>query len=185
MVLGQSTATAAVQAIDRKVSVQEVNVKAVQNKLVEDPLVNGSTPEILVDNDDKDLVVIQGAWKKEVNGGYAFSFLHSSTENANTAQSVKFNPVIKKTGQYKVFVYFPRINGAASKVATRIQAGNEVQEVVVRPNEMKVEGQTSGEWISVGKYTFSSGNGNALEVSTDKADGIVVADAVLFIPVEK
>ena len=83
MVLGQSTATAAVQAIDRQVSVQDVNVKAVQNKLAEDPLVDGSTPEILVDNDDKDLVVIQGAWKKEINGGYAFSYLQSSRENAN------------------------------------------------------------------------------------------------------
>ena len=64
MVLGQSAATAAVQAIERKVSVQEVDVKAVQNKLAENPLVNGSTPEILVDNDDNSLVIVQGDWKK-------------------------------------------------------------------------------------------------------------------------
>ena len=93
--------------------------------------------------------------------------------------------MIKKLGQYEVFVYFPRINGSATQVTTRVLSGKEVHEVMVRPNEVKVEGQTSGEWISVGKYTFSAGKGNVLEISTDKADGIVVADAVLFIPVEK
>jgi FAD dependent oxidoreductase len=185
MVLGQSTATAAVQAIDRKVSVQEVDVRAVQNILREDPLVNGGTPEILVDNDDKDFVTIQGEWKKEISGGYAFSYLQSSTVNANASRSVTFNPIIKKEGQYEVFVYFPRINGAATKVTTRVQAGKDVHELIVRPNEVKVEGQTSGEWISVGKYTFSVGKSDAVEICTDKTDGIVVADAVLFIPVEK
>ena len=133
----------------------------------------------------KSVVTIQGEWKKEINGGYAFSYLQSSTVNANVSQTVKFNPMIKKAGRYEVFVYFPRINSSATTVTTRVQAGKEVHEVMVRPNEVKVEGQTSGEWISVGKYMFSAGKGNALEISTDKADGIVVADAVLFIPVAK
>ena len=99
MVLGQSTATAAVQAIDRKVSVQAVDVKAVQNRLKEDPLADGSTPEILVDNDDKDFVTIQGEWNKEINGGYAFSYLQSSTVPGNATQSVKFSPAVKKAGK--------------------------------------------------------------------------------------
>jgi hypothetical protein len=185
MVLGQSTATAAVQAIERKVSVQEVDVKAVQNRLKEDPLVDGSTPEILVDNDDKDFVTIQGEWNKEINGGYAFSYLQSSTVPGNSSRSVKFSPAVKKAGKYDVFVYFPRVAGSATKVTTRLQTGKDVHQVIVRPNEVKVEGQTSGEWISVGKYTFNAGQGNAVEISTDKADGIVVADAVLFIPLEK
>ena len=137
MVLGQSTATAAVQAIDRKVSVQDVNVKAVQTRLAEDPLVDGSTPEILVDNDDKNVVTIQGEWKKEISGGYAFSYLQTSTVNANVSQTVKFSPMIKKAGQYEVFVYFPRINGSATQVTTRVQAGKDVHEVTVRPNEAK------------------------------------------------
>jgi hypothetical protein len=183
MVLGQSTATAAVQAIDQKVSVQEVNVKAVQNKLAEDPLVNGRTPEILVDNDDKEFVAIQGEWKKEISGGYAYSFLQSSGGKAT--QSVKFNPLIKKAGQYQVFIYFPRVNGSATKIKTHVQVGKKAHEVSVSPTDVKVEGQTSGEWISVGKYAFETGKGNALEISTSNADGVVVADAVLFIPVGK
>jgi hypothetical protein len=183
MVLGQSAATAAVQAIERKVSVQEVDVSAVQNKLAENPLVDGSTPEILVDNDDNSLVTVQGEWKKEVSGGYAYSFLQSSDGNA--LQSVKFNPVIKKAGQYQLFIYFPRVDGSATNVKANVQVGKKTHEVVISPTAVKVEGQTSGEWISVGKYNFEVGKGNALEISTSNADGVVVADAVLFIPIDK
>jgi hypothetical protein len=182
MVLGQSSATAAVQAIDRGVSVQEVNVKEVQQKLAADPLVNGRTPEILVDNDDKSLVSTQGQWKKEVSGGYAFSYFLAA---AGTKASVKFSPDLKKSGRYGVYIYFPRVSGSATKVTTLIKAGSEVHEVVVKPTEVKVEGQTSGEWISVGTFTFSSGKGNSLEISTANSDGAVVADAILFIPAEK
>lgn len=52
MVLAQSSAVAAVMAIDKRIAVQDVNVKLVQQKLKSDPLSDRSTPEILVDNDD-------------------------------------------------------------------------------------------------------------------------------------
>ena len=45
-----------------------------------------------------------------------------------------------------------------------------------------VEGQTSGEWISVGQYKLSKGMDNYVRISNEEADGVVVADAVLFIP---
>jgi hypothetical protein len=185
MVLGQSSATAAVQAIDRKVSVQEVDVLLLQKKLLEDPLVDGSTHEVLVDNDDKEFISVNGDWVNEKNGRgcYAFSFLKSSAKDA--VQSVKFNPVIKKDGQYEVFIYFPRLDAASSKVTTVIHTGKDAREVILHPNEIKVEGQTSGEWISAGKYLFPKGKNNSVEISTKNADGIVIADAVLFLPLKK
>ena len=60
--------------------------------------------------------------------------------------------------------------------------GKTVKELVLKPAEIKIEGQTSGEWISVGKYYLPKGNDNALEISTKNASGVVIADAVLFIP---
>ncbi|WP_332367758.1 FAD-dependent oxidoreductase [Spirosoma telluris] len=53
MVLAQSSALAASMAIDGKTSVQEVDVKKLQNVLKTNPLADGSTAEILVDNDDE------------------------------------------------------------------------------------------------------------------------------------
>src|SRR5690606_36837178 len=52
MVLDQSSAVAACLAIDEELPVQEVNVKTLQKILKENPLADGSTAEILVDNDD-------------------------------------------------------------------------------------------------------------------------------------
>ncbi len=184
MVLGQSAATAAVQAIDRNVSVQDVDVSSLQKKIADDPLVDGSTPEILVDNDDKESVATEGAWEREPNGRgcYAFSFLRTAG-NTSAGASARFSPLVKKAGEYKVFIYFPRIEGSASKVTIQVGSSNNKKQVVLTPNEVKVEGQTSGEWVAAGSYTLTQGRGNAVEITTKNADGVVIADAVLFIPV--
>ena len=182
MVLGQSTATAAVQAIDRNVDVQQVDVTSLQKKLREDPLVNGKTAEILIDNDDIEFVTIEGNWKREANGRgcYAFSFFRAQGDDETS--SVKFSPTIKNDGQYEVYVYVPRIEGMASQMTTRMHIGKTVKDLVLKPAEIKIEGQTSGEWISVGKYTLSKGVDCSFEISTKNANGVVLADAVLFMP---
>ena len=51
MVLAQSSAVAASMAIDGKTSVQAIDVKKLQAELKTNPLADGSTAEILVDND--------------------------------------------------------------------------------------------------------------------------------------
>jgi hypothetical protein len=184
MVLGQSSATAAVQAIDKNLTVHQVDVKSLQAKMAADPLVNGSTPEILIDNDDSVSVRITGAWSREKNaaGCYAFSFLKATTNDQDKAKSVKFQPSIIKNGEYEVFIYFPRVQGASQSVTAIITHGEQTKEVILRPNEIKVEGQTSGEWMSAGKYDFIKGTENAVEILTKGASGVVIADAILFIP---
>src|SRR5690606_29562982 len=52
MVLGQSAATAAVFAIDGNMAVQDVDVSALQEELRNNPLADGTRPDILLDNDD-------------------------------------------------------------------------------------------------------------------------------------
>jgi len=51
--------------------------------------------------------------------------------------------------------------------------------------DVVVEGQTEGEWVSLGRYSFSDGNKGYVAITGKGADGIVSADAVLFIPVRK
>src|SRR5690606_33658356 len=50
MVLGQAAAVAASMAIDNATSVQEIDVAALQSELRENPLADGSVPELLVDD---------------------------------------------------------------------------------------------------------------------------------------
>lgn len=51
------------------------------------------------------------------------------------------------------------------------------------PAEVIVEGQTSGEWVSLGNYTFASVTRAYVEISTPgEGTGSVVADVVLCVP---
>jgi hypothetical protein len=182
MVLGQSVAVAAAEAIDGKTSVQEVNIRKVQEILKTNPLANNKTPEILVDNEDKEGITLIGEWKKEKQKGcYGLSMLIDDSKGASQ-KSVKFSPKIIKSGNYRVLVYFPKIQNLSNRIALGVyEEGKKRKEIVINTNEIIVEGQTSGEWVNLGTYKLSKGNKNYVEVYNKISDGITVADAILFV----
>jgi hypothetical protein len=184
MVLAQSAAVAACQAINNKIPVQRVNVAAVQGILKTDPLADRSIPELLVDNADSAHVQITGNWKMEKSGGYGPSFL-LDTSKASSAASVRFSPTVIKDGTYHVYSYFPKVKNAAGKTTITVYDGQKATEKIINQSDVQVQGQTSGEWVSLGEYDLPSGNKAYVQVSNQKADGVIIADAVLFIPVKK
>jgi hypothetical protein len=185
MVLAQSSAVAAVMAIDKRTVVQDVNVKLVQQKLRLDPLADKSTPEVLVDNDDPAGVVVEGRFVKlsKSPGVYGASLLADTTVNDYfKPSSVKFVPGVAKAGMYNVYVYCPRTPKGTTKLTVTVSDGKTKKDVVISPNDVKVEGQTSGEWINIGKYQLPAGRAASVSITNKGMDGIVVADAVLFVP---
>jgi hypothetical protein len=58
----------------RSQTVQQVDVKKLQQLLLQNPLMDGSTPEVLADNDDATSVTITGNWKK-TNQWWLWSFM--------------------------------------------------------------------------------------------------------------
>ncbi|MCH6201565.1 FAD-dependent oxidoreductase [Aquiflexum sp. LQ15W] len=181
MVLAQSSAVAACMAIDKNIPSHEVNVRELQKILKEDPLSDGSTAEVLVDNDDYESVQIKGNWDRQSNGGYGPSFLKAMSKGTEE-NSVRFIPTIMEAGDYDAYIYFSRTNEATSLTKVMINDGASKKEIIVKEEDIRVEGQTSGEWFYLGQYVLSAGNAAFVEVSNKDADGIVVADAVLFIP---
>lgn len=182
MVLSQSAATAAVLAINAKTSVQQVDVKELQNMLINNPLADNSLPEILVDNDDKENVSMNGKWETGEKGGYGPTYFYAA-KGAGSGRSAKFIPQVKKDGKYNVYAYVPKVENAASVITFSVFNGKELKANPVNVAGIKVEGQTSGEWIPVGEYTLPQGRNAYVEISNNNADGTVVADAVLFVPV--
>jgi hypothetical protein len=184
MVLAQSSALAACMAIDKKIAIQDVNIPQLQQRLKADPLSDKSTAEILVDNDDATGVVATGPWARmqKAPGAYGPSILADTTSFKQKKTTVKFTPAIVKAGAYKVYMYCPRTAKGTSKQTVSVFNGKTAKDVVISPNAVKVEGQTSGEWISLGSYTLPVGKTSNVTVTTAGADGIVVADAVLFVP---
>jgi ribulose 1,5-bisphosphate synthetase/thiazole synthase len=181
MVLAQSAAVAAAMAIDAGSSVQQVNVKTIQNTLRNNPLADGSTPEILVDNNDTAHVKITGKWLAVKYGGYGPSYL-TAEKSSTEKQLIQFIPSIVRAGKYEVYAYFPKPAGLSNQTTIDVFDGSTHTPLSISAKDVQVVGQTSGEWMKLGTYTLPAGNKSYVQISTDNADGIVVADAILFIP---
>ena len=185
MMLGQSAAVAACLAIDDNVAVQQVNVTKIQELLKTNPLADGSTPEILVDNDDANGVTVSGNWKRKANfeGCYGPSVLVN--DSAKSEDFVRFIPDIKKEGTYKVYTYIAKASGIASHITLLINNGQQEKSFEIDMDDIKVKGQTEGEWVLLDQYHFLQGRKGYVGITGRNAGGKVLADAVLFIPERK
>ncbi|WP_341840671.1 FAD-dependent oxidoreductase [Chitinophaga caseinilytica] len=182
MVLGQSAATAASMAIDAKQTVQQVDVAKLRETLRARPLATNATAEILVDNDDQQQVTVTGNWKKINRGAYGPSAYVSENGAAGT---VRFTPKVVRSGMYKVYSYVPKQADMAKHTSIKMSTdGKSVKPLDFAADAVKVEGQTSGEWVDLGTVKLTKGGKGYVEITTDGADGVVIADAVLFIPVQ-
>jgi len=180
MVLGQSAATAAVQAIDNQQPVQQIDVKKLQTVLKSDPLVDGRVVEVLIDN-NADQVERKGNWNSEPHGGYGPDYNLAVHDTLGT-KSIIYHATLAKGGQYDVYTYYPKRKNTSSSTQVKVHDGKQLHEIVLKDADVKVLGQTSGEWVKLGSYHFSAGKKGYVEISTEGADADVVADAVLFVP---
>jgi hypothetical protein len=180
MVLGQSAAVAAVQAIQSNTSVQRVDVAKLQSTLRSDPLADRSTPEIIVDNDDKSKVELSGNWAVKKNVGFGPS---SVIAEKGSDGYVQFKPSIQKDGEYQVYAYFlPKYADLSRTITVIVFDGVKETEVPVNLSELVALGQTSGEWIHLGKFKLSKSKKPSVKITTKGADGVVLADAILLRP---
>ncbi|WP_020605449.1 FAD-dependent oxidoreductase [Spirosoma spitsbergense] len=186
MVLGQSAGLAAAMAIDAGVPVQRIDITKLQSQLKTNPLADGSTAEILVDDASEGSIDRVGNWSQinKGKGSYGPSWLADSSQG-QTPKVVRFRPRVLKPGPYSVYAYFPKLDNGSRRTTLTISDGKKDREVVVNEADIRVEGQTSGEWVSLGNVTLPTGQKGYVAVSNKNADGIVVADAVLFVPVKQ
>jgi len=182
MELGQSSAIAAAMAVDHHISVQDVDAAAVRDTLRNDPLADGSTPEILVDNDDTTGVTVEGEWTREKHDSYGFSRLTDDHKDKDHSfRRVSFNIPVTASGTYTLYMYVPKVRNGSSTTNITVSAGGKVTETDIPTGKLRVEGQTSGEWMECGQYPLEAGKDNYVTISNKGADGVIVADAVLLI----
>jgi hypothetical protein len=180
MELAQSAAVAAYMAIDAGQTVQQVDIKKLQRLLTENPLLDGSTPEIVLDNDDSTHVSITGKWQKVTSGGYGPSFLLADRDSAQSR--IEFRPRIKVRGNYVLYAYVPKLENVTSRMELTVFNGKVSKNIFIKNSELKVEGQTSGDWVLLGKYNLPAGTKAFVTLTNKNADGLVPADAILFKP---
>ncbi|MDR2037527.1 MAG: FAD-dependent oxidoreductase [Bacteroidales bacterium] len=180
MVLAQSSAVAASMAIDGKKDVQHIDVKKLQNTLIEKPLADESIFEILVDNDYKDLIETDGEWEIQKNRCYGPTMLVSK----NGSGSVKFNIDIPRKGKYDIYSYLPKIPELTKELSIDIFDGGNTTRKNIQTSDVVVEGQTSGEWVLLGSYSLPKGKKSHVSILANGA-GNVPADAIILVPSKK
>ena len=178
MLLGQSAAKAACLAIDGGVKVQEVDVKEIQRMYVDDPLLDGTPADIIVDDASLDA---PAAWTRiEMNNGYGRSYLVLNPTSQE--QTLRYPFEVKSDGKYEIYTYFIRRGESSKKTELVVSDGNTQKGVVLNADEIQVLGQTSGEWVSLGEYDLQSGKPGYVEFTNKgTVTGQICADAVLLV----
>ena len=185
MVLAQVSATAASMAIDSNCAVQEVDVNTLKAELEAHPWGDNRKPDVVVDDADGNCVRFVGDWTCDNSRhSYAFSRRYDYSMG-KTERSAFFHPNLKKSDEYHVYYYFPKQEQSSSVINFNIFDGTDNHEVSILTKDIKIVGQTRGEWVLLGTYRFAEGATPYVELTNRGADGTIVADAVQFVPTKR
>lgn len=186
MALSQVAATAASMAIDKHNGiVQDVDVAALKAEIEAHPWGDNRKPDVLVDDANDACVRFVGNWTFDKSRRcYAFTRRYDNTLGKE-ARSAYFYPRLKEADEYDVYYYYPRQKRPSSVVYFNVFDGAATHEVVLNTKGIKILGQTTGEWVRIGRYKIGAGDAPYVEITNRNADGTVVADAVQFVPVKR
>ena len=179
MALGQACGVASALAADPGCCVQDVDVDALQSILTDNPFLDGSTPDILIDDTSSD-VSFYGSWER-VRGvaGYGPSYLESKSASDNDSLVYLFPEGLK--GEYSVYSY-QQMRGDLDKTLTfRLVCGAESLCSVFDIDSHEVTGQTSGEWFHVGDFSADGSERASLIIERGNGNKVSRADAILLI----
>jgi Protein of unknown function (DUF1553)/Protein of unknown function (DUF1549)/Planctomycete cytochrome C len=140
------------------------------------PIAVADLPGIVVDDAQAKIV---GKWKQSTFTNYFVGQGYLYDDRAMKGEkTVTFQPEFKHSGFYEVrFSYVPHEN-RATKVGVRIFHTDGDDTVYV--NQKKTP-PIAGRWVSLGIYRFEQGSQWFVMVTTEGANGHVVADAVQFL----
>ena len=184
MVLGQVAAVASAMALDADSPIQEVDVKALNRLLDNDPLLDGTPPDIVIDNMDSQHFEFLGSWS-EVHrwmGQYGNNYLVSVPSPDETR--IIIHPETNNPGTYNAYYYCPGrpneldISTWPDGVLVKItDAGGE--------SEVTIDIQSAErDFLHIGRLVIEDGGGCQLEVVADNSALPVPFDALLLVPVK-
>ena len=129
--------------------------------------------EAVVDNSDAS-IQIKGKWTatKETSGFYGADYLYRTPGDGSSSVTWPF-PNSSPAGQYTVFAQWSAGPNRASNATYQVNSASGGASVTVN---QKLNG---GGWQQLGSFNFQPKKGQGVTL-TDKADGVVVADAIRF-----
>jgi hypothetical protein len=192
MVLGQSAATAAAQAIDANAAVQDVDVKKLRERLLADKQVlEWAGPKAAQAPRGRGVAKLGGVVADDAKASFRGEWVRSSAtsgfvgagyahdDNAEKgAKTATFTLDVPADGAYEVRLSYPAHPNRASNVPVRVSVGGRTEEVKVNQREAP---PIDGLFVSLGRWKLTKGQKVVVEVSNAGTDGYVIADAVQLV----
>lgn len=195
MVLGQSAAAAAGQAIDESTAVQSIAYDRLKQRLTEDSQVlewtgpKRTPPPAGIDPSKLEGIVIDDA-AAELQGFRSYGSIagpyvgvgYRHDENTDKGeQSAIFKFKVPRSGKYRIEVsYSPHANRATNVPVTVRHGDGETERSV----NQRVAGKVEGLFEPLGEFPLEADHEYSVEVSNAGTNGYVIVDAVRVIAAE-
>lgn len=127
---------------------------------------------LILDNADSSGVTITGTWTSSaLAGAYNTTSLYAA---ANSGAGARFTPDLPAPGRYEVHARWTASSNRASNAPFTV-AHADGSAPVAQNQQLN-----HGVWVSLGVFNFNAGTAGHVTLSSDGANGLVVADAVRF-----
>lgn len=189
MIMGHACGVAAAMARRAGKPVQEIDVKALQARLLEQKQILAHNDPHSVEPNELPGVVLDdraaertGSWNSSAGSGryVGAGYLHDGNEEKG-AKSARFSFVPPKPGVYQVLMTVAAAPNRATNVPVTIHAADGPHTVVL--NE-RLAPPADRPFKLLGAFRFEAGKPAAVEISNRGTDGYVVVDAVQLLPVK-
>lgn len=187
MVLGQSAATGACQAIDQKVPVQDIDPAQLETRLLADkqvldyerparkaPIAISTLKGIVIDDTAAKLTGF-AKQSQSTSGFVGTGYRHNGGPSKGPLQRAEFIPEIPKAGTYQIRIAYTTNPNRATNATVTIhhQGGSKT----IKVNQRKAKASSL---LTLGVFPFEKGTHGKVVLSDEGADGYVIADAVEF-----
>ena len=192
MILGQSAATAACQAMEDGVTVQAVNYAKLRARLLADGQIlewtggtGGPRASLIDPKSFKGLVLDdtegekRGEWLESGSASARLvgtGYFHDGDAHKGEI-SISWRPEITEAGEYEIFILAPPHGNRATSIPVTIAIG-EAKPVTVKINQRDAKSKGV---VSVGRFKLPQGRGATVTISNAGTEGHVIADGVQLV----
>ncbi|MCS7004864.1 MAG: FAD-dependent oxidoreductase [Cytophagales bacterium] len=182
MITAQAAAIAAAIAIEANKAVQEIDIQQLQKIMAENPYLDGSQADIIIDNEHTNKITLKGNWKLN-NERHTESNLSSClmSEPHTPIARVQFELVVPTSGKYNVYFYCP--SGGSGKNAITLTDKLPI-EILHQQGKSKVvvnQQQYKKNWAPLGSYNFQKRKKYKITVLADRLEKTAMVDAILLV----
>lgn len=184
MVLGQVAGMAVAQADESEAAVQDIGLERLRTRLKNDPLLDGTPPDVVVDNLDEDRVRVTGKWEtaEKWMGQYRRNYLVNTNKTGEHNCSFIFS--VPKSGTYGVYLYVPLHPAGEKQEAWKWSAEAPVLlKHALGSSRIRIDMDADTKnWVPVGSFEFNVEGKYTLTLNAAQTEDPVAADALLLVP---